>query len=210
MTDDLVNQLTLNYLISKQQLQKLNRKARETSEIHKIQEIQVYSDKIKILFEALIVFQPPEDLFYEVKTAFDNFIEKSIYYLKAHDNYELLDIESKNTKIQEDINFKQEKTEIETEDEETEDEETEDEETENKETKNEETEDEETEDEETEDEIGYKDDNKNNKSIVHQPFIHQQHIVKSKYKNPIYSDDIPKLPLDWFQNIRRYNYKKND
>ena len=31
MSDDLVNQLTLNFLISKQQLQKLNKKTKDTA-----------------------------------------------------------------------------------------------------------------------------------------------------------------------------------
>ena len=73
MSDDLVNQLTLNFLISKQQLQKLNKKTKETSEQQKIKEIQEYSSRIKILFNDLLVHQHPEDLLFEVKIAFDNF-----------------------------------------------------------------------------------------------------------------------------------------
>jgi len=86
MSDDLVNQLTLNFLISKQQLQKLNKKTKETTEQQKIKEIQKYNDRIKLLFTKLLVSKPPDDLLFEVKIAFDTFIEKSIYYLKAHDN----------------------------------------------------------------------------------------------------------------------------
>jgi hypothetical protein len=95
MSDDLVNQLTLNFLISKQQLQKLNKKTKETAEQQKYKEIQEYSDRIKLLFNDLLVCQPPEDLLFDVKIAFDNYIDKSIYYLKAHDNTEYLEKERK-------------------------------------------------------------------------------------------------------------------
>jgi hypothetical protein len=104
MSDDLVNQLTLNFLISKQQLQKLNKKTKETAEQQKIKEIQEYKDRIKLLFNDLLVYQPPEDLLFEVKVAFENFIEKSIYYLKAHDNSEALEIE-RSEEIHDDIDF---------------------------------------------------------------------------------------------------------
>jgi hypothetical protein len=111
MSDDLVNQLTLNFLISKQQLQKLNKKTKETSEQQKIKEIQEYSNRIKLLFNDLLVYQPPEDLLFEVKIAFENFIDKSIYYLKAHDNTDNLEKE-RTQEIHEDIDFEKEERDI--------------------------------------------------------------------------------------------------
>ena len=112
MTDDLVNQLTLNFLISKQQLQKLNKKTKEVSCKRKIIEIQEYSNRIRTLFADLLVCEPPEDLLFEVKSAFDNFIEKSIYYFKAHDNTENLE-KDRNGEIHDDIDFEKDEREIE-------------------------------------------------------------------------------------------------
>lgn len=200
MSDDLVNQLTLNFLISKQQLQKLNKKVKETSDQRKIRETQEYSDRIKTLFYDLLVYQPPDDLLFEVKTAFDTFIEKSIYYFKAHDNSE--DLEKERSQIiHEDVDYEKEEREIEkgnyiersTEEEEEDEEE---EEEENKENDEEAVEKEEVKE--------YTSSNK--KTIGHEPIV-----VRSKYKKPTNSvgvDDIQKLPLDWFENVRQ-NYKKN-
>jgi hypothetical protein len=194
MSDDLVNQLTLNFLINKQQLQKLNKKTKETTEQQKIKEIQEYKDRIKLLFNDLLVYQPPEDLLFEVKVAFENFIEKSIYYLKAHDNSEALEIE-RSEEIHDDIDFEKEERDIvngnykeKSEEEEQEEEE------------------EEEEDEQEEEEEEPEDVPKTNNPIKHHPIV-----VKSKYTKPTSSvgvDDIQKLPLDWFQNVRQ-SYKKN-
>jgi len=229
MSYDLVNQLTLNFLISKKQLQKLNKKVKETSDQRKIRETQEYSDRIKTLFYDLLVSQPPDDLLFEVKTAFDTFIEKSIYYFKAHDNSE--DLEKERTQIllrNEDIDYEKEEREIEkgnyierTNDEDKEEEEEEDEDEEEEEEENEENDeeekneenDEEEENEENDEEAVEKEEVKEytspnkKKTIVHEPII----VVRSKYKKPTYSvgvDDIQKLPLDWFENVRQ-NYKKN-
>ena len=86
MSDDLVNQLTLNFLISKNQLQKLNKKVKDNSDQIKVKEIQKYRKRIIALFNNLLDCQPPDDLLFEVKLACDSFIDKSIYYFKAHDN----------------------------------------------------------------------------------------------------------------------------
>ena len=205
MSDDLVNQLTLNFLISKQQLQKLNKKTKDTAEQQKIKEVKEYSDRIKLLFNDLLVYQPPEDLLFEVKIAFENFIEKSIYYLKAHDNTENLEKE-RTEEIHEDIDFEKEEKDIvngnykeRSNDEESEEEE---------EGYGEDDEDEEQEEEEEEEE---EDEEEDNLCITNKPTTHHPIIVKSKYKKTNTSEgveDIQKLPLDWFQNVRQ-NYKKN-
>lgn len=209
MSDDLVNQLTLNFLISKQQLQKLNKKVKETSSERKIRETQEYSDRIKQLFSDLLVCQPPDDLLYEVKMSFDNFIEKSIYYFKAHDNSEDLEKE-RSEEIHEDIDYEKEEREIENgnykersndseEDEELDDGYNDD----NEENNNEDEQDEEDDDDNN---ICDKLPKEYNESINHTPIV-----VTSKYKKPSKSvgvDDIQKLPLDWFENVRQ-NYKKN-
>jgi hypothetical protein len=218
MSDDLVNQLTLNFLISKKQLQKLNKKVKETSDQTKIREMQEYNDRIKKLFCDLLVCEPPDDLLYEVKNSFDIFIEKSIYYLRAHDNNTLLENErTTNIKddIQEDIDYEREEREIEKgnyeencdnnelDENEEEDEEENEEDEEDEEEDEEEIEEEEEEDNKIED---YKYNLDTNNYISHDPVI-----VKRKYKKATTSigvDDIQKLPIDWFQNVRQ-NYKKN-
>ena len=111
MSNDLVNQLTLNFLISKTQLQKLNKKIKDTSDQERLREINKYNERIKNLFCDLLVCQPPDDLLLEVKNTFDSFIDKAIYYFKAHDNN--IEFEMERTDIKEDIDYEREEREIE-------------------------------------------------------------------------------------------------
>jgi hypothetical protein len=188
MSNDLVNQLTLNFLISKKQLQKLNKKTKETTDEIKIKEIQYYNERIKLLFNNLLVCDVPDDLLFEVKNAFDNFIEKSIYYFKVHDNNDALEMERSSNDIKDDIDYEKEEREIEN-------------------GNYEENDDEQGQDEKQDEEQDEGQDetfqtNKNDSESV---------FVRSKYKNKSNSvgvDDIQKLPVDWFQNVRQ-NYKKN-
>ena len=91
MSEDLVNQLTLNFLISKNQLYKLNKKIKENSENNRKTDKELYGVRIQKLFADLLVNQSPEDLLCDVKSSFDFFIDKAIYYFKAKDNNELLE-----------------------------------------------------------------------------------------------------------------------
>ena len=76
-----INEITLNFLISKNQLQKLNKmKQKET-----IPEHNYDKDRITELFNKLLNNDKPDDLLEDVKICFDAFIEKSIYYLEIHD-----------------------------------------------------------------------------------------------------------------------------
>jgi len=235
MSDDLVNQLTLNFLISKQQLQKLNKKVKNISDERKIREIQEYKDRIKKLFSDLLVCQPPDDLLYEVKMSFDTFIEKSIYYFKAHDNSEDLEKE-RSEEIPEDIDYEKERDitngnyEESSNDRDEEDNELEDGYNNDNEEKNEHDEehDEEHDDEHDEEHDDEHDDEHDEEhdeehykyniieeqsktKITNETINHTPIIVTSKYKkqtNSVGVDDIQKLPLDWFENVRQ-NYKKN-
>ena len=199
MSDDLVNQLTLNFLISKPQLQKLNKKVKETSCEKKNSEMKEYNDRIKKLFNDLLVCNPPDDLLFEVKIAFDTFIEKTIYYFKAHDNTENLEKERSQI-IYQDIDYEKEEKDIENGNYK--------EMSDDNDNDNDNEEDEQEEDDEKDEEECNNDKltNEYNKSINHNPII-----VKSKYKKPTNSigvDDIQKLPLNWFDNVRQ-NYRKN-
>jgi hypothetical protein len=85
MSDDLVNRITLDYLISKQQLQKLNKhiKQKETDTLRT--DRQLYNERISELFTKMMKDEMPDNLLQEVKNSFTYFIEKSIYYLKMTD-----------------------------------------------------------------------------------------------------------------------------
>jgi len=212
MSDDLVNQLTLNFLISKNQLQKLNKKVKETSDQRRLREMQEYNERIKQLFCDLLVCQAPDDLLFEVKNTFDNFIEKSIYYFRAHDNNKKLEIE-RNTNlkddIQEDIDYEREEREIEKGNYDENDEENDEENDDENDEENYENDDENENDDEKENDVDDKE--QSNSLQTNNPILHEPVIVKSKYKKPSTSvgvDDIQKLPVDWFQNVRQ-NYKKN-
>ena len=89
-SNDYVNQVTLNLLISKAQLQKLNKKMnKETKD-----ETQSY-DKVRILelFTKIMNNERPDDLLEDVKMCFDAFIEKCIYYIDVHDKNMIIDQE---------------------------------------------------------------------------------------------------------------------
>jgi hypothetical protein len=201
MSDDLVNQLTLNFLISKNQLQKLNKKVKENSDQIKVKEIQKYRKRIITLFHNLLDSQPPDDLLFEVKLACDTFIDKSIYYFKAHDNSTQLENERLNTDIiHDDIDFEKEDNDKDPEGtkEEKEDFEERDEEG--------------YEDDEADDEEDKQGDGEGYEEAQKSTYNNNNIIVKNKYTKPSHSigvDDIQKLPLNWFQNVRQ-NYKQNN
>jgi hypothetical protein len=208
MSDDLVNQITLNFLISKNQLQKLNKKVKDNSDQIKVKEIQKYRKRIITLFNNLLDCQPPDDLLFEVKLACDSFIDKSIYYFKAHDNSIQLENERLNEDIiHDDIDFEKEDNDKEPKCTKEEEEESGYEEAgyeEDDEEDDEEEDDEEKDNEEKDDEEKKQDEEKstyNNNNVI----------VKNKYANSSHSigvDDIQKLPLNWFQNVRQ-NYTQN-
>jgi len=118
MAEDLVNQITLNCLISKNQLQKLNKKLNENTENNRKSNKDIYEDRIKTLFYDLLKDRKPDDLLEDVKTGFDFFLDKCIYYFKAVDNNEILEKEKNNTLydcdiINDDIDFEKEEKDIE-------------------------------------------------------------------------------------------------
>ena len=216
MSDDFINQLTLNFLISKNQLQKLNKKVKENSNQIKIQEIQKYRKRITTLVNNLLEYQPPDDLLFEVKLAFDTFVDKSIYYFKAHDNSFKLENERLNKDIiHDDIDFEKEENDKE-EDGDEDKEENSDEDDEEIQQKDEEIQDKDLEAQdkvlEAQDKVleaQDKDDAAEVKDEEKSIYKHNNIIVKNKYTNQSRGvDDIQKLPLNWFQNVRQ-NYKQN-
>ena len=187
MSEDFVNQLTLNFLINKNQLKKLHKKSKEDNDKTKQVKVLFWKDRLIHLFTQLIKNDPPDDLLFEVKTIFDSFVDKSIYYFEAHDNSIKLESEKNNNEICDDIDYEKDEFAIERGDYE--------------EHSTDETQDEEPDEEQDEeqDEINKKIENKHPVVVEHK---------YHKKNNSIGVDDIQKLPLDWFQNMR-YNYKKN-
>ena len=86
MSDELVNQITLNYLISKSQLQKLNNKIKQKEQDAMKCDKEIYKDQISELFTKCLNNEFPNDLLQEVWNSFTYFIEKSVYYLKLKAN----------------------------------------------------------------------------------------------------------------------------
>ena len=182
MSDDLVNQLTLNCLISKHQLLKLNKRLKETTEQTRKTDKEIYRERILHLFNDLLVNETPEDVLQDVKTGFEFFVDKCIYYFKALDNNDTSEKESLDdcSMIQDDIDYEKEEKAIERGNYREED--------------------------ELEDEL----EDEGIKEVTSQ-YHHPPVVVKHKYTKPTTSvgvDDIQKLPLDWFQSVRE-NYKKN-
>jgi hypothetical protein len=91
MSDDFVNQLTLNCLISKKQLQKLNRHLKDNTDNIKKTNKEIYGDRVKQLFNDLLVDKPMDNVLQEVNIGFDYFFDKCVYYFKAIDNNESLE-----------------------------------------------------------------------------------------------------------------------
>ena len=80
MNDDFINNVTLNCLISSQQLIKLKQK----EQIDKCRGISkdMHKEQLLQLFVSLLDDEPPENILSDVTDSFDYFIQKSIYYFK--------------------------------------------------------------------------------------------------------------------------------
>jgi hypothetical protein len=87
MSESLVNQLTLNYLISKQQLSKLNKKIKEDRDQERISDKDNYKHELLDLFTKLLNGEQI-DVSEEIKYAFNYFVDKSSYYFKMTKNLE--------------------------------------------------------------------------------------------------------------------------
>ena len=112
MSNELVDQLTLNLLISKTQLQKLNKKIKETTDNNRKTDKEIYGERIKELFSDLLVDNKPEDLLQDVETGFQFFLDKCIYYFKVRDTNKSLEEEEEqdvvDDSIKEDIDYDKE------------------------------------------------------------------------------------------------------
>jgi hypothetical protein len=202
MSDDFVNQLTLNCLISKTQLQKLNRHLKENTETIKKTNKEIYGDRVKKLFEDLLVDRPIDNVLQEVNIAFDYFFDKCVYYFKAIDNNECLEkdrIENNEDIIKDDIDYEREERDIANGNYREQDGEEEEEEGYGEEQEEEEQEEEEQEERE-----------QIVKKTIDDRFKLQSTLIvrkktNKKTCNSTGVEDIQKLPLDWFQSVKQNN-----
>ena len=112
---NVIDELTLNLLINKNVLERLNKQNSESIDSKKKQEMVDYERRIKNLFNNLYDNCLPSDLSIDVKNSFTLFIEKSIYYLKTHDGFEKLENECSNNndmEIKDDIDYEKEENDI--------------------------------------------------------------------------------------------------
>jgi len=209
MSDDLINQLTLNCLISKHQLEKLNKKIKESTENNRKTDTEIYGQRITQLFNDLLVNEPPTRLLQEVKIGFDFFIDKCIYYFKAVDNNELLekervddDDDSTSNIIQDDIDYEREEREIEKGHYEEHTGSNDDDNKDNNHNDND------NDNDDDDDDNNNNDNDNNNDNELVQNDIKPPVIVRNKYYKKTNLIKVDNIPLDWFQNVRE-NYKKN-
>lgn len=100
-SEDMINQITLNCLISKSQLMKLNsNKIKKNIEVERNKKINKYHDKLIKLFENLLNKCELSDVFDDVKTSYVHFIDKAIIYF---DNFDEKKIDEEKEKKEGDL-----------------------------------------------------------------------------------------------------------
>ena len=187
MSDDLVNQITLNFLISKSQLHKLNNKIKQKEQDTMKSDKEIYKEQINELFTKCLNDEFPNDLLQDVRNSFTYFIEKSVYYLKLKANRsneeELSDNEEELTvaSLEELSDNEEELTVASLED----------------------LSDNEAEAESLED----LSDNEEEESLEVKPQRVYKKTTKPSHSEGV--DDINKLPLDWFTKVKYQNLKQN-
>ena len=183
MSEDLVNQITLNYLISKSQLHKLNNKIKQKEQDSMKSDKEIYKEQISELFTKFLNDEFPNDLLQDVRNSFTYFIEKSVYYLKLKANRsnekeeEISDNEAKAEEAEEDISAVEE---------------------------------EDLEEDEEEEEAEEAGEEEEDVASLEEEEVKPQRVYK-KTNKPSHSegvDDINKLPLDWFTKVKYQNQKQ--
>jgi hypothetical protein len=93
MSEDFVNQITLDCLLNKQMYNNQIR-CKKAKQINK-EERKFYRKRIFNLFKEIINGNQPEDLSPDVKYAYDNFMNTTIQYFKTIDNNDIIQSEYK-------------------------------------------------------------------------------------------------------------------
>ena len=97
MSEDLINQITLDCLLNKKTYGSHVR-TKKCKHLNK-EERKFYRKRIFNLFKEMITFNVPEDLSPDVKVAYDNFIDSTIHYFKTTDNNDIIQSEYKDEDI---------------------------------------------------------------------------------------------------------------
>ena len=192
MSDDLVNQITLNYLISKSQLQKLNNKIKQKEQDAMKTDKEIYKEQINELFTKCLNDEFPDDLLQDVRNSFTYFIEKSVYYLKIKANRANEEVEEAVKEDEEDEDTVLSPNEIVAE-------------------SLEDDEDDENDDDDEDVKDGYDDEEEEQEDEDEEPAVVNPQRVYKKSSKQTHSegvDDLNKLPLDWFTKIK-YNQNQN-
>jgi hypothetical protein len=201
MADDLVNQLTLNFLISKNQLYKLNKKIKESNDVNKKNNKEIYKERITKLFNELLENNPPNDLLFDVKSGFDYFVDKCVYYFKTHDDNANLNRYSNNDDNDLTNGSNNDDNDL-----------TNGSNNDDNDSNNDSNNDDSNNDDNDLTNDSNNDDSNNDDNdltIDLEPAVEQPIIVKEKYTNKSSGhSDMQKLPLNWFQSVRQ-NYKQN-
>ena len=199
MSDDLVNQITLNFLISKHQLQKLNKKIKQKEEDKMKTDMEIYKEQFVELFNKMVNDDFPDDLLEDVKHSYTYFVEKSIYYLKMRDTTN----NTSNTNTNEDkdeVSANEELSANEDEEEES--------------SANEDEEEESSANEDEEEELSANDEEEEEEQPVISAINNKYKIKPQPQSTTIYKkvkkntqskgvDNIEQLPLDWFTKVRQ-------
>jgi hypothetical protein len=93
MSDSFVNQVTLDCLLNKQMYSNYL-KSKKVKKENK-EDIKFYRKRSYNLFKEMINGNDPEDLFPDVKYAYDNFINSTIHYFKTIDRNDIIQSEYK-------------------------------------------------------------------------------------------------------------------
>lgn len=103
-SSDYVNQITLNCLISKSQLMKINNtKIKKNLNVERNKKIKKYHSQLLELFEKLLNKSEPSDLFDDVKSSYIHFIDKIIIYLDNINADDLIEEQKEEKEQKEDI-----------------------------------------------------------------------------------------------------------
>jgi len=97
MSQDLVNQITLDCLLNREMYGSHLRKKKVKKQNN--EERKFYRKRTFNLFKEMITCNVPEDLFPDVKVAYDNFIDSAIHYFKAIDNNDIIQSDYKDDDI---------------------------------------------------------------------------------------------------------------
>lgn len=93
MSEDLVNQITLDCLLNKK-MYGCDVRCKKIKQLNK-EDINFYRKRIFNLFKDMITGNIDEDILPDVKIAYDNFIDSTIHYFKTIDNNDIIQTDYK-------------------------------------------------------------------------------------------------------------------